>query len=158
MLFHFANRAKNQKLLAAIHPQSSHEQHTSVTFSSTGYVVLFAPLIHTLSFCHFCLSLICICAEKGKGPTLLGLSTPSFGTRIPRHYSNFSIEDANSFPCLAKPRKALSSVSKKLSSADSTNPSCSHPDSTNNKSLLGFWDRLVPPSLSASLLALRPSM
>jgi hypothetical protein len=53
MLFHFANRTKNQKLLPAIHARTAHEYETPVTLSRPRDFVFLATLKYTLSPCHF---------------------------------------------------------------------------------------------------------
>jgi hypothetical protein len=52
MLFHFAHRTKNQKLLPAIHARTPHEHETPVTLSRSGDFIFLAALKYTLSLCH----------------------------------------------------------------------------------------------------------
>jgi hypothetical protein len=87
MFFHLADGTEHQKLLPAIQTRTSHENHTPVTFSSSGDFVFLAALIHTLSLSH-CSCSFQICAENTKGPMKLGLSKPSFDTLLP--HSNYT--------------------------------------------------------------------
>ena len=79
----FSSCAQDEKSKTpARHPRAyPHEHKTPVTLSRPGDFVFLAPLKYTLSLCHF--FLLVFVRKIQKGPTMLGLSIPNSGTRIP---------------------------------------------------------------------------